>query len=45
MKTMIEGIKDLKSVGYFPKDMYKGALMKLWSMKLKATNLDQVCVP
>ena len=42
MKTVIEKAKTLKSVGYFPKDNFKGELAKQWSSKLKELEIDQV---
>ena len=43
MKTVIEKVKTLKSVGYFPKDNFKGELAKQWNAKLKELEIDQVC--
>ena len=42
MKTVIEKAKTLKSVGYFPKDNFKGELAKQWNSKLKELEIDQV---
>ena len=43
MKTVIEKVKALKSVGHFPKDHFKGELAKQWNAKLKELEIDQVC--
>ncbi len=42
MKTVLEKVKTLKSVGYFPKDNFKGELAKQWNSKIKELELDQV---
>ena len=42
MKTVLEKAKTLKSVGYFPKDQFKGPLAKQWMSKLKDLEIDQV---
>ena len=42
MKTVLEKMKSLKSVGYFPKDHFKGELAKQWNAKLKELEIDQV---
>jgi len=42
MKTIAVKIKSLKNVGHFPKDQFKGELVKSWKVKLKELELDQV---
>ena len=42
MKTVVEKMESLKSVGYFPKDNFKGDLAKSWNAKIKGLESDQV---